>query len=460
MADPLQPVEPGRVSPFLLSPATVNATLDAARAFRDRRRGKLGGDPFDELGDAANYCRVKWDGDIGLFLSAFSVLAYGASTVDPEDASLRQDSSKAPVFKGSAPILASSPFVITTEPIQGQSIGRAVVSGLAVVQVDVQNAAHRRAQPSPGITANLVSGGAGVPIVWPQEFTQTGLQWCEVLLGDSADSLPQFYWDESSFGDTGTYGVNTFLAGNTFCSSQTPMLFASGFVQTGGSGATIWIGWNFDTPPSGTVAITQALKLILPANGAFAFSLTGSVDFGGGPPACTQINVLYKVTAGSVSAIVLAGILAVPGVSSVCSTGSGSGSGSSGSGSGGSSSGSGGGGGVAAACGTASMIGTTATLTITGGPMAGVYTATWAAYVLDGLRVSFLLPDTTYLVLFCRDTPNHIREFIRETLLDSGGPTDTASITPGPPYQATAVLPSNASVYGDGVTGATSVVVT
>lgn len=173
----------GEASPLLTSAATVNAVLEAARQSRSQARGRAGGDDFSDFFRACTLARIQYTGDSSVSLPQFSVLAYGDSVINPDDASLRNNASRSPVFKGSVPTSPTAPFVITIEPIEGQRICRAVVSGLAVVQVNVTDITHRQARPIAGTTANLGSVAAnGVPITWPQSFSATGLQWCEVLM--------------------------------------------------------------------------------------------------------------------------------------------------------------------------------------------------------------------------------------------------------------------------------------
>lgn len=183
----------------------MNAVLDTARVSRDAR-GKAGGKPFDELFRAANLCRIQWTGEASIALDAYSVLAYGSALIDPTVAQFRTDALRAPIFRGLMPAADGDNFVITREPIQGQSIGDAVVSGLAVVQVDITDGTHTRAKPIAGTTANLAScDSGGVPIIWSE--AGIGMRWAFVLLPRGPDDPAKLIQATPSIGNC------TFLAG-------------------------------------------------------------------------------------------------------------------------------------------------------------------------------------------------------------------------------------------------------
>jgi len=187
MPDNLQHVQPG--APFEPSAATWNEFIDAARAVKDHR-SQRGENALNALIQPHNTCLVKYDASTGSTLAAFSTLSYGTPLIDPSAAaSDRLLASKRPAIAGVTPSAATAnrPFLITMEPIQGGSLGRAVASGLAVVQVSVSSASHWRAKPSAGVTANLVSAASGgVPILWKE--SGTGTKWAMVLLDFGDDS--------------------------------------------------------------------------------------------------------------------------------------------------------------------------------------------------------------------------------------------------------------------------------
>lgn len=191
MSDPLKNVAAGQVSPFLKNSRTVNAALEALRGLASRRRGETGGSPFDDPLSGSLHTNVKYMGSSVTTLASFSVLAYSTPIADPADDDRRHGAQREPAFEGATPSNASQPFVVTIEPIKGQKIGRAVVSGLAVVQVEITSAAHTRAKPIAGSTSKLTScASGGVPIVWSE--SGTGTKWAIVLLdfGETEASDP------------------------------------------------------------------------------------------------------------------------------------------------------------------------------------------------------------------------------------------------------------------------------
>lgn len=89
-----------------------------------------------------------------------------------------------PIFIGQAPDGASTHgIVVTLEPIKQNAIGRAIIVGLSVAQVNVTSASHKFAKPINTNTTNFVSDAAeGFPLIWGVH-TGTQPSWCAILLG-------------------------------------------------------------------------------------------------------------------------------------------------------------------------------------------------------------------------------------------------------------------------------------
>ncbi len=89
-----------------------------------------------------------------------------------------------PIFIGQAPDSASTHgIVVTLEPIKQNAIGRAIIVGLAVAQVNVTSASHKFAKPINANRTNFASDASeGFPLIWG---VHTGNQpsWCAILLG-------------------------------------------------------------------------------------------------------------------------------------------------------------------------------------------------------------------------------------------------------------------------------------
>lgn len=183
--DPLLPVSPGQHSPLVRNTRAVNAVLEAARAQRGSRRTGVPG--VQGVFEGSLLAKVGLpDASAEDVLDAYSVLAYGDPRLSPATEDRRHDGQRVQVFDGEVPSDASAPFMITVESLLGTAIGDAVVSGLAIVQVNVSKASHARAKPKVGETDYLVSADSGgVPVLWKE--SGTGLKWAMVLL-DFADS--------------------------------------------------------------------------------------------------------------------------------------------------------------------------------------------------------------------------------------------------------------------------------
>lgn len=190
MSDPLKHVTPGDGPGMLFRADSFNLHQDAARDYLRRRMGKTGAG-IPDLG------RIFPSLTVDLFnpassietLDAYSVVTYGNLLTPIDDASnLRDQSSEDPCFQLGTPAAATDQFLVTLEPIAGQKIGRAVLAGLAVVQIDVTDASHTRAVPVAGETGHLASAASGgVPIVWKP--SGTGLLWCWVRIDETGSGF-------------------------------------------------------------------------------------------------------------------------------------------------------------------------------------------------------------------------------------------------------------------------------
>lgn len=217
--------------PIQLSAGLQNATIDMLREHAKTKAGQVKGGDCGDTRSHALIMSTKWTGSSVSTLDPFSVLKIGAAVLDP--ATYPYDATRRPVFEGDTVTDAAAPFIITAEPIIGQTIGRAVVSGMAVVKVNVTDAAHAYATPIVGDTAKLVSGATGaVPIVFKE--SGTGVKWAVVLLpaaGAAASSDPDASVSVRGYVSTGT---QSFAGVKTFASI--PLAGAWGFT---GSSATL-----------------------------------------------------------------------------------------------------------------------------------------------------------------------------------------------------------------------------
>lgn len=157
-----------------------------------------------------------------------------------------------------------------------------------------------------GSTFAVTAAGTAVQCLARRSVGAGGTQW--ELKGFAGGSVSYKSYEGST--DVGTFGTDTFLCqGVAGCSPAISLVFASGYIQVGAGGVTITLGLNYDAAPIGAVGLHSILQsLVLPANAYVPFSLLGFK-----PAASTTVNVLYKITAGSVAAVVASGVAAVPG---------------------------------------------------------------------------------------------------------------------------------------------------
>lgn len=182
MADPLQHVAPGDPPPNRA--VTYNLLFDAAKAHRDRKQLRAGQDGARRpLANAALEVWVR--NDTGGTLAIRSVAALGTPVISAVDYPIGVQ--REPVFPGTAPADSSDVFAVLIEPIEDGKLGRAVVMGLAVCDVVVNDAGHEYAEPAASTTATLASAATGpARIVW-RESGSSGTKRAVVLLG--SDSL-------------------------------------------------------------------------------------------------------------------------------------------------------------------------------------------------------------------------------------------------------------------------------
>jgi hypothetical protein len=157
--DPLRDASPGESTARLLKVDTFNLQMAAARWVRDHGRGaaaRAGTGPAgaDQVPNRLEV-RVQATGT----LPEYAVVRLGEALIDPAASPAR--ALNTPVFGCSAPASASDFVAITTGPVEGGKVGRAVVSGVAVVSVEVTDAGHRYAAPVAGDLFKLKSAAAG-----------------------------------------------------------------------------------------------------------------------------------------------------------------------------------------------------------------------------------------------------------------------------------------------------------
>ncbi len=213
MSDPYTPVIPGtqRQAP---SARTFNGLLRAGQA-NSRNQGKLDTGPGGAFGEPSLTCLIQ--NKTGADLPAFSVLVQAAALVNP--ATVPFEAQAQPAFTGVAVSVITAPFVITTGPLGNNAIGQAVVSGLALVDVNITSLTHTRAVPTAAVTNQLASAASGGVVLWWTPGA-TGVQKCLVLVGSQSDG-PDATPTVRGWVSTGTqsFGGNKTFTGSVLADS-------------------------------------------------------------------------------------------------------------------------------------------------------------------------------------------------------------------------------------------------
>jgi hypothetical protein len=185
--------------PLHIDARTWNALIEAARKVLGPGAGDLaGGELLSRLYPRTT---VLARNDTGGDLANRAVLQLGSPVVDPGDSPLAF--SGRPAFVGDAPSADYVRFVVGLEPAKSGAFLRAVLGGIAVANVEVEDTSHAFAHASENDSGKLVSGVAGqAEILW-RETESTGEQTCVVLLKDGTScceecggipNAPLAYW--------------------------------------------------------------------------------------------------------------------------------------------------------------------------------------------------------------------------------------------------------------------------
>lgn len=195
--DPFRKVTTG--SPLQIPAVTWNTILDMLADWKSRKHGGRG-DGFQATQQATV---VLLHNTSGSAVGRHGVLSVVGPLLTPTQ-NLNE-------FESSVKLAGYTPssgtpgkFAITLEPIASGAIGRAVIAGVAIVQVEVTDSTHTRADTT-SVTTKLTSSLTGsAEILW-RETGSTGLKWAIVRLGPPVE-LPCAYFS-GTLGASGTdYG--------------------------------------------------------------------------------------------------------------------------------------------------------------------------------------------------------------------------------------------------------------
>ena len=203
MTEPLNKVQRG--DPMRIPASTFNTFVDAARHFRAQQHSS-GPQPIAHQGERSPVV-VYVRNDSGADRDRFDVLGIDGILFTPTD--------NLDTFVNDHPLIGVEPtndthagkFVVLAEPVRSNEIGRAYITGVTPVRVDVTDEDHTSADVANANADYLESRATGsAQILWKE--AGTGEVWALVLLGSS--STESGFWAEitahGGVGDEGAHG--------------------------------------------------------------------------------------------------------------------------------------------------------------------------------------------------------------------------------------------------------------
>lgn len=192
MSDVFEDVVSGE--PLTLKAETINGWNKAARTVLRPGSGFGSARDLDD-GRRPEVIRIK--NKTGYALEPAACLALGTPATTPalNDAVFRSTIN----FEGGTPASATDLFAITIDPIRVDGVGLALVCGAAFVSINVSDASHQFATPSPGYHTVMQSAQAGpARILWKE--SGTGICKAYVLLNGQGQSPGRYTWTETQTG--------------------------------------------------------------------------------------------------------------------------------------------------------------------------------------------------------------------------------------------------------------------
>lgn len=239
--DAFKRVRPGDKA--VIAAAAWNACLDAAEAYKGgslapRTPGKPG---FRQ----ADIVLVK--NASGSDVSRFGVLGISGVVFTPTDS--------LPSFQNQVSVAGVTPtttshvgkFVIALDPIPNGKIGRAWISGVCQVQVDISNTTHKFCDVRNSDRTKLASSVYGSARILYSEGSGTGTKWCVVRLGDNASEPVRLGKTSSAWAKGTTATIDVWESGSPSSETQTTGVTLSGCVNkfsNVGSGKWVMVAWG------------------------------------------------------------------------------------------------------------------------------------------------------------------------------------------------------------------------
>lgn len=165
---------------------TLNALVDSAKLVRQRlSKGNIGGRPISNR-QGPGSLEVMVQNDTGSSLVERSIVELTTPLVDATVYTL--DNQERPAFLAVAPTGATSSIAVLVDPLTDGAVGRAVLFGVAVVNLSVTNSGDGYCGPTASNTTRLTTAAAGpIRILWKE--SGTGDKLGIVLLQDSGGTL-------------------------------------------------------------------------------------------------------------------------------------------------------------------------------------------------------------------------------------------------------------------------------
>jgi hypothetical protein len=195
VAEELHKVAPG--DPLSISAAAWNQIVDAVRQLRADGPRPRGTAPLPALDRPVLVVRVKASGT----LPHRGIVTLGGALIDPDASPF--DAQSTPFFEADTPVSGGVPAVLL-QPLSAGEVGRAVVLGVCVASVVINNAGHEYAVPVAGDVFTLDSATSGPFRLLTNPGVGTAK--CLVMLGDTA---PPTVTVEEADGAPSYAGVHT-----------------------------------------------------------------------------------------------------------------------------------------------------------------------------------------------------------------------------------------------------------
>lgn len=168
--------------PFVEAGSPVSASVENQKTLALRRLLNNGaGAGRNIIHQSRDHSLVLIQNNTGQTLDRFDTVGLGELVITPSG-NLSEFLAVQPVFSGVMPTARhANRFAVVQQPLAPGRIAPAVAVGVTQAAIDVQSLSDCCATPAAGRT-ELVSTVDGVPVLWPPEFTTTGIQWCVLAL--------------------------------------------------------------------------------------------------------------------------------------------------------------------------------------------------------------------------------------------------------------------------------------